>query len=94
MPDAYACFEAEAGELAALVREVREVDAVEAVYVVTGEYDAVAHLDLDDPPVDTLDVLHRELDVQPRDDLPERTVEAIESVEGVSNVELTFAFQP
>jgi DNA-binding Lrp family transcriptional regulator len=94
MPDAYACFEAEAGELPALVRAVREIPAVESVHVVTGEYDAVAHLDLDDPPVETIDVLHRELSIEPRDDLPERTVDAIEGVEGVSNVELTYAFEP
>ncbi|MFB6219568.1 MAG: hypothetical protein ABEH77_10430 [Halobacteriaceae archaeon] len=94
MPDAYAHFEAEAGDLAALVREVRAVEAVEAVYVTTGEYDAVAHLELDDPPVDTIDILHRELDIEPRDGLPERVVAAIEGVEGVSRVELVWAFEP
>lgn len=94
MPDAYAYFEAEAGELAGLVREVREIDHVESVFVVTGEYDAVAHLDLDDPPVRTVDILHRELDVEPRDDLPERVVADIEAVAGVERVDLTLAFEP
>jgi hypothetical protein len=94
MPDAYAHFEAEAGELSALVRAVNDIDAVEAVFVTTGEYDAVAHLMLGDPPVDTIDILHRELDIEPRDDLPERVVAAIESVEGVADVELVLAFEP
>ena len=94
MPDAYACFEATAGDLAALVREVRDLDHVAAVFVVTGEYDAVAHLELDDPPVDTIDILHRELDVPPRDGLPERVVESVEGVAGVERVDLTLAFEP
>lgn len=94
MPDAYAHFEAEAGELAELVRDVRDIDHVTEVFVTTGEYDAVAHLDLDDPPVDTIDILHRELSVEPRDDLPERVVDAIEGVAGVARVDLVYAYSP
>jgi hypothetical protein len=94
VPDAYAHFEAEAGELAELVRSVRAVDRVTDVFVTTSEYDAVAHLDLDDPPVRTVDILHRELDVQPRDHLPEVVAAAIEDVPGVARVDLVHAYSP
>ena len=49
MTDAYVHVTAESGSVRHAAREVGEIDAVSAAHVVTGEYDLIARLDLDDP---------------------------------------------
>lgn len=94
MPDAYAFVTTEAGEETAVVPQFRDLDAVTDVFVVTGQYDILVHLDLGDPPVETIDILAKENDIDPRDDVDERVLEQLDSVEGVEDSELVFAFDP
>jgi uncharacterized protein with GYD domain len=94
MPDAYAFLTCEPGEETAVVPQFRDLDAVTDVFVVTGQYDVVAHLDLGDPPVETIDILANENDIEPRDDVDERVLEQLDSVAGVAESELVFAFDP
>jgi anthranilate phosphoribosyltransferase len=49
MTDAYVNVTVSAGAVSAAAGEIAELDAVSAVHVVTGEYDIVAQVDLDDP---------------------------------------------
>lgn len=49
MTDAYVNIVADAGAVSAAADEIATVDEVDTLHVVTGEYDIVAQLDLDDP---------------------------------------------
>lgn len=49
MTDAYVNIVAEPGAVMGVAREVGELDEVASVHVVTGEYDLIAQLELDDP---------------------------------------------
>ena len=48
MTDAFVNIVAEPGTVMDVAREVGELDAVSSVHVVTGEYDLIVQLDLDD----------------------------------------------
>ena len=49
MAHAFVHVTAESSSAEHAAREVAEIDAVREAYVVTGEYDVIALLDLDDP---------------------------------------------
>lgn len=49
MTDAYVNVLVDAGAVSQAADDIAAVDAVSTVHVVTGEYDIVAQLDLDDP---------------------------------------------
>lgn len=49
MTDAYVNVIVDAGAVSNAAAEIQALDAVTAVHVVTGEYDIIAQLDLDDP---------------------------------------------
>ncbi|WP_049922037.1 Lrp/AsnC family transcriptional regulator [Halopiger djelfimassiliensis] len=49
MTDAYVNILADAGAVSAVADEIGGIDAVSTVHVVTGEYDVIAQLELDDP---------------------------------------------
>lgn len=49
MTDAYVNIIADAGAVSEAAAAIQDVDEVHAVHVVTGEYDIIAQLDLDDP---------------------------------------------
>lgn len=49
MTDAYVNVIVDAGAVSAAAEAIADVDAVETVHVVTGDYDIVAQLELDDP---------------------------------------------
>lgn len=49
MTDAYVNVDVDAGAASAAANEIADVDPVSAVHVVTGEYDIVAQLELNDP---------------------------------------------
>lgn len=48
MTDAYVHVLAEAGAVSPAAREIADIDAVETVHVVTGDYDVIAQVTLDD----------------------------------------------
>lgn len=48
MTDAYVNVLVDPGAVSAAANEIAELDAVSAVHVVTGEYDVVAQLEVDD----------------------------------------------
>lgn len=49
MTDAYVNVIVDAGAVSAAAEAIADVDAVETVHVVTGDYDIVAQLELNDP---------------------------------------------
>lgn len=49
MTDAYVHIVVDAGAVSAAADEIATIDAVDTVNVVTGEFDAIAEVDLDDP---------------------------------------------
>lgn len=49
MTDAYVNVLVDPGAVTAAANEIDDLDAVSVVHVVTGEYDVVAQLELDDP---------------------------------------------
>lgn len=49
MTDAYVHIRAEPTSVMHAAREVGEIDEVTAAHVVTGEYDVIAQVELDDP---------------------------------------------
>jgi anthranilate phosphoribosyltransferase len=49
MTDAYVHIAAEAGAVSAAANEIADLDAVSAVHVVTGDYDVIAQLELENP---------------------------------------------
>lgn len=49
MTDAYVNILVDAGAVSAAANEIADIDAVSTVHVVTGEYDVIAQLELDDP---------------------------------------------
>lgn len=49
MTDAYVNVLVDAGAVSAAAAAIADVDAVKTVHVVTGDFDIVAQLDLDDP---------------------------------------------
>ena len=49
MTDAYVNVLVDAGAVTAAADEIGDLDAVSTVHVVTGEYDIIAQLELDDP---------------------------------------------
>lgn len=49
MIDAYVNVVVDAGAVSAAATEIAEIDQVHTVHVVTGEYDIVAQIELDDP---------------------------------------------
>ncbi|MFC4439113.1 MULTISPECIES: Lrp/AsnC ligand binding domain-containing protein [Natrialbaceae] len=49
MTDAYVNILVDAGAVTAAADEITDLDAVSTVHVVTGEYDIIAQLELDDP---------------------------------------------
>lgn len=94
MTDAYVHVEAEPGETAGVAGALRDHEAVVAAHVVTGEYDVIARLDLDDPDVETIDWLQREIDDEGRDGAVETIVEELGAVEGVAGTTTSMAFSP
>ena len=48
MTDAYVHILADPGAVTAAANEIGDLDAVSAVHLVTGEYDVIAQLELDD----------------------------------------------
>jgi DNA-binding Lrp family transcriptional regulator len=49
MTDAYVHIIVDAGAVSAAATEIGDVDAVSDLHVVTGDYDIIAQLELDDP---------------------------------------------
>lgn len=49
MTDAYVNIVVDAGAVSAAANEIAGIDAVDTVHVVTGDYDIIAQVDLDDP---------------------------------------------
>lgn len=49
MTDAYVHVTVDAGSVSDAARQIAEVDAVSDVHVVTGEFDVIAQVDLEDP---------------------------------------------
>lgn len=61
MTDAYVNVVVDAGAVSQAAREIADLDEVSQVHVVTGEYDVVAQLELDDPndlPIVVADEIH------------------------------------
>lgn len=61
MTDAFVNVLVDAGAVSAAAEDIAAIDAVSAVHVVTGDFDIVAQVDLDDPddlPVVVADEIH------------------------------------
>jgi DNA-binding Lrp family transcriptional regulator len=94
MTDAFVHLVVEPGEITAVARELRTIDGVSRVALVTGEFDIIAQLDYGGLSVDTHQVLQEELDVEPREKLPEQSVAAIEELDHVESAALNLAYEP
>lgn len=61
MTDAYVNAIVEPGAVSQAANHIADIEAVDAVHVVTGEYDVIAQLELDDPndlPLVVADEIH------------------------------------
>lgn len=94
MTDAYVHVEVEPGETARVTAALRDLDPVTVAHVVTGEFDVIAQLDLDDPDVETHDWLQTEIDEDGRDGAVAAAGERIGAVDGVAATTTSMAFEP
>jgi len=94
MTDAFVHLVVEPGEITTVAHELRTMDEVSEVALVTGEFDIIAQLDYGGLSVDTHQVLQEELDVEPREKLPEQSVATIEGIDHVESTALNLAYEP
>jgi DNA-binding Lrp family transcriptional regulator len=92
--DAYVHVQAAPGETSGVAAAIRDLEAVTAAHVVTGEFDVIARLDLDDPDVETHDWLQTEIDEDGRDGEELAAVESVRAVDGVTSATVNMAFEP
>jgi anthranilate phosphoribosyltransferase len=91
--DAFVHITVAAGETAPTASAVTDVERVRTAHVVTGDYDIVAQLDLDDPGVDTHDWLQTEIDEDEREESVTDVVEQIRAIDGVEDTTTNLAFE-
>lgn len=94
MTDAYVHVEAEPGETSRVAAALDCLEFVSAVHVVTGEFDVIARLDLDDPGVETHDWLQTEIEEGSREGVVAAAKAELGAVEGVAAASTSLAFEP